>query len=63
MIKFKFSYLFFGFSIVLFLLFSLSPSTIDEQGFLQEPFYLLLLGYGFLFIGVITLMVEWIKKH
>lgn len=63
MIKFKLSYGFFALSIGLFLLFSLSPSTLDEQGFLQEPFYLLLLGYGSLFIGVVTLMVEWIKKQ
>ncbi|MFZ9197628.1 MAG: DUF3955 domain-containing protein [Bacilli bacterium] len=63
MIKFKLSYGFFALSIGLFLLFSLSPSTLDDQGFLQEPFYLILLGYGSLFIGLVTLIVEWIKKQ
>lgn len=53
----------FGLSLLFFLLFSLAPSTVDEQGFLQESFYLLLLGYAALFIGVISLMIELIKKQ
>jgi len=35
----------------------------DEQGILQESFYLLLLGYAALFIGVISLVIEFIKKQ
>ena len=61
--KIKFSFVLFGVSLLFFLFFSLSPSTMDEQGILQESFYLLLLGYAALFIGVISLVIEFIKKQ
>lgn len=61
--KIKFSFVLFGISLLFFLFFSLSPSNVDEQGILQESFYLLLLGYAALFIGVISLVIEFIKKQ
>jgi hypothetical protein len=61
--KIKFSFILFAISLLFFLAFSLAPSYVDEQGFLQESFYLLLLGYSALFLGVVTLIIEFIKKQ
>ncbi|MBM3909822.1 MAG: DUF3955 domain-containing protein [Firmicutes bacterium] len=60
--KINLSFLLFALSIVFFLIFSLSPSSVDEQGILQESFYLLLLGYACLFSGVVSLVIEFIRK-
>jgi hypothetical protein len=34
----------------------------NEQGILQENFYLLLIGYGFLFLSVILLALAFFKQ-
>ncbi|MEY3431687.1 MAG: hypothetical protein RIS53_585 [Bacillota bacterium] len=44
-------------------MFSLSPTTIDDQGILQESFNLLLLGYAALFSGIVSLVIEFVKKQ
>ena len=37
-------------------------STIDSQGILHEPFFLIPIGYLFLFAGLIMLVVTFIRK-
>jgi hypothetical protein len=49
-------------SVASFFLFAIQPATVNAQGFLQEPFFLILLGYGFLFFGVIVLIIQLIKQ-
>lgn len=49
-------------SILSFFLFAISPSTIDENGFLNEPFYLILIGYGFLFLAIGLLVYTFLKQ-
>ena len=49
-------------SVLCFFLFTISPSTIDASGMLTEPFYLILLGYGFLFIAIGLLTYTFLKQ-
>jgi hypothetical protein len=49
-------------SFLSFLLFSISESSVDADGTLQEPFYLILIGYGFLFLSVILLAITFLKQ-
>jgi hypothetical protein len=49
-------------SILSFFLFAVSPSYVDEQGVLNEPFYLILIGYAFLFVSVILLAFTFLKQ-
>jgi hypothetical protein len=49
-------------SLLSFLLFSISESIVDAEGMLQEPFYLILIGYGFLFLSVILLAITFLKQ-
>ena len=49
-------------SVLSFFLFAISPSTIDENGMLNEPFYLILFGYAFLFLAVILLAFTFFKQ-
>ena len=51
-----------GLSVLCFFLFTIFPSTIDENGLLNEPFYLILLGYAFLFFAVILLALTFFKQ-
>jgi len=45
-----------------FLTFALSPSTLDADGVLQEPFYLILFGYFFLFTAIVMLAFTFFKQ-
>jgi len=49
-------------SIASFLTFALSPSTLDADGVLQEPFYLILFGYFFLFTSIMMLAFTFFKQ-
>jgi hypothetical protein len=49
-------------SILSFFLFAVSPSTLDENGVLNEPFYLILIGYGFLFLSIGLLVYTFLKQ-
>jgi hypothetical protein len=44
-----------------FILFKITDSTIDEQGILREPFYLILFGYGFVLLGIILTLIKIMK--
>ncbi len=50
-------------SIASFLVFALSPSTIDGDGTLQEPFFLILLGYLFLFVSMFMLALTFFRQE
>jgi hypothetical protein len=50
-------------SILSFLTFALSPATIDGDGTLQEPFYLILFGYFFLFTSLVMLAITFFKQE
>ncbi|WP_369901922.1 DUF3955 domain-containing protein [Bacillus manliponensis] len=45
-----------------FILFSMIGSEVAPDGTLKEPFFLIPIGYVFLFSGVISLFVVAIKK-
>lgn len=49
-------------SFLSFFLFSISESTVDADGVLQEPFYLILVGYGLLFLSIILLAITFFKQ-
>lgn len=49
-------------SILSFFLFTISPSTLDENGILNEPFYLILIGYGLLFLAIGLLVYTFLKQ-
>jgi hypothetical protein len=49
-------------SIASFLTFALVPSTLDGDGVLQEPFYLILFGYFFLFTSILMLTFTFFKQ-
>ena len=49
-------------SLLSFFLFTITPSTLDENGILNEPFYLILLGYGLLFLAVGLLVYSFLKQ-
>jgi hypothetical protein len=49
-------------SILSFFLFTISPSTLDESGSLNEPFYLILIGYGLLFLAIGLLVYTFLKQ-
>ena len=49
-------------SILSFFLFAVSPSTLDESGVLNEPFYLILIGYGLLFLAIGLLVYTFLKQ-
>ena len=51
-----------GLSVLSFFLFTIFPSTLDENGVLNEPFYLILIGYGFLFIAIGLLVITFLKQ-
>jgi succinate dehydrogenase hydrophobic anchor subunit len=61
--KINLTFVLFLISLVFFLLFSLAPSYVDDQGLLHEPFYLILLGYACLFLGVLSLIIGILKKQ
>jgi hypothetical protein len=49
-------------SVLSFFLFTISPSTLDENGILNEPFYLILIGYGLLFLAIGLLVYTFLKQ-
>ena len=51
-----------SFSVLSFFLFTISPSTLDENGILNEPFYLILIGYGLLFLAIGLLVYSFLKQ-
>jgi hypothetical protein len=51
-----------GLSILSFFLFTISPSTIDDNGMLNEPFYLILVGYTLFFLAIILLAFTFFKQ-
>jgi hypothetical protein len=51
-----------GLSILSFFLFTISPSTIDDNGMLNEPFYLILVGYALFFLAIILLAFTFLKQ-
>jgi hypothetical protein len=51
-----------SFSVLSFFLFTISPSTLDENGILNEPFYLILIGYGLLFLAIGLLVYTFLKQ-
>ncbi len=52
----------FAISASCFIAFKLIGTEIDAAGFLQEPFYLLPVGYSFLLFALIAMSVEIIKQ-
>lgn len=50
-----------------FIAFGIMGSTIDANGFIHEPFFLIPVGYLFFFIGLISLAIKGLsllfKKH
>ncbi|MEG0253958.1 MAG: DUF3955 domain-containing protein [Vagococcus sp.] len=64
---FKTTTVFFAISVFCFVIKALIPTTVDSNGFLNEPFFFLIpMGYLFLFlsllIGVLTLVIKLTKK-
>jgi hypothetical protein len=49
-------------SVLSFFLFTIVPATLDENGILNEPFYLILIGYGFLFVSIALLVYTFLKQ-
>lgn len=49
-------------SVLSFFLFTIIPSTLDESGILNEPFYLILIGYGLLFLAIGLLVYTFLKQ-
>ncbi|MFC6176626.1 DUF3955 domain-containing protein [Companilactobacillus huachuanensis] len=45
-----------------FALFSMIGSTVDSNGILHEPFFLVPFGYFFLLIGIISGAIHWYKR-
>lgn len=37
--------------------------TIDSNGFLQEPFYLIPLSYIFSFLGILIILITYFRKR
>lgn len=49
-------------SVLSFFLFTIIRSTLDESGILNEPFYLILIGYGLLFLAIGLLVYTFLKQ-
>ena len=52
--------------IIIFLLFTLIGGTVDSNGYLQEPFFLIPIGYLFLLVGLIggvTYLIRRFKQN
>jgi hypothetical protein len=62
MIRFPIYVIPFSISILCFLGFSFANSYVDTEGFLQEPFFLIPLGFSFLLIGLIMLVINLIRR-
>lgn len=60
--RFPFYLLPFSLSIGSFLMFSLANSFVDAEGVLQQPFYLIPLGFVFLLIGLVLLVLNIIRR-
>ena len=52
----------FSISILCFLGFSIANSYVDTEGILEAPFFLIPLGFGFLLIGIIMLVINLIRR-
>ncbi|WP_157666780.1 DUF3955 domain-containing protein [Aeromonas salmonicida] len=46
-----------------FMAFNMIGSTVDEAGVLHEPFDLLPIGFGLLFIGVLVVVFGWLRTY
>jgi hypothetical protein len=46
-----------------FMAFNMIGSTVDEAGVLHEPFGLLPIGFGLLFIGVLVVVFSWLRTY
>ena len=49
------------FGLACFMAFNMIGSTVDDVGILHEPFALLPIGYGLLFIGVLVALFGWVN--
>ncbi|WP_054699473.1 DUF3955 domain-containing protein [Secundilactobacillus odoratitofui] len=37
-----------------------SPATLDAQGFVQQPFYLVIIGDLAIFLGLVLILIRWV---
>lgn len=56
------AYIFMGLTIIIMITFNLIGSKVNSQGILEEPFYLIPLGYTSFILGIIFFMISLIKK-
>ena len=56
------SAIFFVLSGICFVSFNLIGSTVDKQGVLHEPFFLIPIGYLFILFGIITMCIYLIRR-
>ena len=49
-------------SLISFSTYQVIGSYVDEAGYLHEPFFLLPIGYFFLFLGIIFSVIQLLKK-
>lgn len=59
----KLSLIFLLIGIILIILKGLLPESIDSNGMLIEHFYLLPIGFLFIFISIITFVFKKLKKY
>ena len=48
-------------SFVCFMSFNLLPTTIDDNGIIREPFFLVPLGWLFVFFSMLILVIKLLK--
>jgi len=46
-----------------FVLFEMIGSTVDSNGILHEPFFLVPFGYLFILIGLVSGLIHWYKRN
>jgi len=46
-----------------FVLFEIIGSTVDSNGILHEPFFLVSFGYLFILIGLVSGLIHWYKRN
>ena len=61
--KFRIAIIFLVFGILCLLSFKLIGSELDENGFLREPFFLIPIGWAFLFLGLASFLWILLKKN